>query len=108
MSVDRLGAMEVFVAVAEAGGFAAAGVRLRMSPPAVTRAVAALEDRLGARLLNRTTRRVGLTEAGARYLESARRLLGEIEAAERAAPTGHLTVTCSVTFGRMHAAELVA
>ena len=61
MAVDRLRAMEVFVAVAEAGGFAPAGARLRMSPPAVTRAVAALEDRLGTRLLNRTTRRVSLT-----------------------------------------------
>jgi DNA-binding transcriptional LysR family regulator len=106
--------MEVFVAVAEANGFAQAGTRLRMSPPAVTRTVAALEDRLGTRLLNRTTRRVGLTEAGARYLESARRLLGEIEAAERdaageaAAPTGHLTVTSSATFGRMHVVPIVA
>src|ERR671933_2300315 len=99
MALDRLRAMEVFVAVTEAGGFAAAGARLGMSPPAVTRAVAALEDRLGTRLLNRTTRRVSLTEAGAHYLESARRLLGEVEAAEReaagkaAAPTGHLTIT---------------
>jgi DNA-binding transcriptional LysR family regulator len=114
MAVDRLRAMEVFVAVADAGGFAAAGARLRMSPPAVTRAVAAIEDRLGTRLLNRTTRRVGLTEAGARYLESARRLLGEIEAAERAAageaavPTGHVTITASVTFGRMHVVALAA
>jgi DNA-binding transcriptional LysR family regulator len=106
--------MEAFVAVVDAGGFAAAGARLRMSPPAVTRAVAALEDRLGTRLLNRTTRRVGLTEDGARYLESARRLLGEVEVAERAAggeaaaPTGHLTITASVTFGRMHLVALVA
>jgi DNA-binding transcriptional LysR family regulator len=113
MSVDRLRAMEVFVAVAEAGGLAAAGARLRMSPPAVTRAVAALEDRIGTRLLNRTTRRMSLTEAGARYLESARRLLGEIAAAEReaagetAAPAGHITVTCPVPFGRMHFLPLV-
>ena len=112
--MDRLRAMEAFVAVVDAGGFAAAGARLRMSPPAVTRAVAALEDRLGMRLLNRTTRRVGLTEGGARYLESARRLLGEVEATERAAageaaaPTGHLTITASVTFGRMHLVALVA
>jgi DNA-binding transcriptional LysR family regulator len=114
MGLDRLRAMEVFVAVAEAGGLAAAGAGLRMSPPAVSRALAALEDRLGTRLLNRTTRRVSLTEAGTRYLESARRLLGEIEAAERAAagetavPTGHLTITSPVTFGRMHAVALVA
>jgi DNA-binding transcriptional LysR family regulator len=112
--MDRLRAMEVFVAVAEAGSFAAAGVRLGMSPPAVTRAVAAVEDRLGARLLNRTTRRLSLTEAGSRYLESARRLVAEIEAGDRAAagelaaPCGWLTLTCSVTFGRLHGVELVA
>ena len=113
MSVDRLRAMEVFVAVAEAGGLARAGARLGMSPPAVTRAVAMLEERLGTRLLNRTTRRLSLTEAGVRYLECARHLLGEIDVAERAAagetavPTGHVTITSSLTFGRMHLVALV-
>lgn len=112
--MDRLRLMEVFVAVSEAGSLAAAAARLRMSPPAVTRAVAALEDRLGTRLLHRTTRRLALTEAGARYLDGARRLLAEFEAAERAAvgeaatPTGHLTVAASVTFGRMHVAPVLA
>ncbi len=112
--MDRLRAMEVFVAVNEAGSFAAAAARLRMSPPAVTRAVSALEERLGVRLLHRTTRSLGLTEAGARYLEGARRLLAEFEAAEREAvgetamPTGHLTVAASVTFGRMHVAPVLA
>lgn len=112
--MDRLRLMEVFIAVSEAGSLAAAAARLRMSPPAVTRAVAALEERLGARLLNRTTRRLALTEAGARYLQGARRLLAEFEAAERAAvgeaatPTGHLTVAASVTFGRMHVAPVLA
>jgi DNA-binding transcriptional LysR family regulator len=106
--------MEVFVAVAEAGGFAAAGARLRTPAPTVTRIVAALEDHLGTRLLNRTTRRMSLTEAGARYLERARRLLAEIADAERevageaAAPAGHVTVTCPVPFGRMHVLPLVA
>src|SRR4051794_18042875 len=106
--------MEFDHGVAEAGGFAPAGARLRMSPPAVTRAVAALEGRLGTRLLNRTTRRVSLTEAGARYLESARRLLGKIDATERAAageaavPTGHVTITSPVTFGQMHLVALIA
>lgn len=105
--------MEVFVTVTEAGSFAAGGARLRMSPPAVTRTVAALEDRLGTRLLNRTTRRLSLTEAGARYLESARRLLGELALAEQevigeaVAPVGHVTVTCPVPFGRMHGVPLV-
>lgn len=112
--MDRLRLMEVFIAVNEAGSFAAAAVRLRMSPPAVTRAVSALEERLGARLLNRTTRRLSLTETGARYLESARRLLAEFEAAERAAvgeaamPSGQLAVAASVTFGRMHVAPVLA
>ncbi|ETX28639.1 LysR family transcriptional regulator [Roseivivax isoporae LMG 25204] len=106
--------MEVIVAVANAGAFAAAGAKLGMSPPAVTRAVAALEDRLGARLLNRTTRRLSLTEAGVRYVETTRRLLAEIEAAERSAggassaPRGHLTATCSVMFGRLHLVDLVS
>ena len=86
--MDRLRAMEVFVAVVEAGSFAAAGMRLGMSPPAVTRAVAAVEDRLGTRLLNRTTRRLSLTEAGSRYLKSARRLVAEIAAAEPDERTG--------------------
>jgi DNA-binding transcriptional LysR family regulator len=112
--MDRLRLIEVFIAVNEAGSFAAAAARLRISPPAVTRAVSALEDRLGVRLLNRTTRSLSLTEAGSRYLESARRLVTEFETAERAAggeaatPTGHLTVAASVTFGRMHVAPVLA
>lgn len=112
--MDRLHLIEVFIAVNEAGSFAAAGARLRISPPAVTRAVSALEDRLGVRLLNRTTRSLSLTEAGSRYLASARHLVAEFETAERAAggeaatPTGHLTVTASVTFGRMHVAPVLA
>lgn len=112
--MDRLHQMEVFAAVADAGGFAKAGRRLRISPPAVTRAVSALEARLGTRLLNRTTRNVSLTEAGLRYLEAAKRILAEIDAAEHAAlgetavPTGHLTVTASVTFGRWVVAPIVS
>jgi len=62
--VDRIAAMTAFVQVAERKCFAAAGRQLNMSPPGVTRAVAALEDRLGARLFTRTTRSVRLTEAG--------------------------------------------
>lgn len=112
--MDRLQAMAVFVAVAEAGSFARAAAALRRSPPAVTRAVAALEERLGVRLIQRTTRRLRLTEAGLRYLESAKRLLAEVEEAERAAagetaiPTGHLRLTASLTFGRLHLAPVVA
>ena len=112
--MDRLHEMEVFVAVADAGSFAKAGARLRISPPAVTRAVSSLEDRLGARLFNRTTRSLGFTEAGLRFLENARRLLAEIDEAERGAlgegavPSGHLTLTASVTFGRWAVAPIVS
>src|SRR4029453_4912432 len=69
MNMDRLHLMNVFVAVAEEAGFSAGARRLRMSPPAVTRAVAALEERLGVKLLNRTTRYVRATDGGPRYLE---------------------------------------
>lgn len=104
--MDRLHEIEVFIAVAEAGSFAKAGTRLRLSPPAVTRAVSALEDRLGARVFNRTTRSVTITDVGQRFLESARRVLVDLDAAEKEAvgetamPQGHLTITASVTFGR--------
>jgi DNA-binding transcriptional LysR family regulator len=111
--MDRLRNMEVFVAVAEAGSLAAAAMRLRLSPPAVTRAIAALETHLGARVFNRTTRHLSLTEPGRRFLHAARRLLADVDAAEKTAagaaatPSGHLTVTASVTFGRSHVAPLV-
>ena len=100
--------MRVFVRIAETGGFAEAARQLHMSPPAVTRAVAALEDAIGARLLIRTTRSVKLTEAGRRYVEDCRRILAAIEEAEAAAagsyaaPTGMLTVTSSVLFGQIY------
>jgi len=111
--VDRLESMRVFVAVAEDQGFAPAARRLAMSPPAVTRAVAALEERIGTRLFHRTTRIVRLTEAGDRYLADCKRILGEIEEAEASAagshaePRGHLAVTAPVMFGRMHVAPVV-
>lgn len=106
--MDRYHAMRVFVRIAETGGFAEAARQLHMSPPAVTRAIAALEDTIGARLLTRTTRAVKLTEAGARYLEDCRSILAAIEEAEAAAagsyvtPTGMLTVTSSVLFGQLY------
>lgn len=105
--MDRFHLMMVFVAVAEEQGFAATARRLRMSPPAVTRAVAALEEQLGIKLLNRTTRLVRATDAGKRYLEDAKRILAEVDAAAEAAaginaePRGHLAVTAPVLFGRM-------
>jgi len=105
--MDRFHLMSVFVAVAEEQGFAAAARRLRMSPPAVTRAIAALEQRLGVKLLNRTTRYVRTTDAGQRYLEDARRIMAEVDMADdtaagiNAEPRGHLTVTAPALFGRM-------
>ena len=83
--MDRIDAMQAFVTVADLQGFAPAARKLGLSPSGVTRLVAALEDRLGARLLQRTTRSVTLTDAGARYLERARRILADVEEAEGAA-----------------------
>lgn len=106
--MDRFRQMQVFVAVAEGEGFAAAARRLQISPPAVTRVVAALEDSLGVKLLSRTTRYVRVTEAGQRYLEDCRRILSEVDAADDAAaginaePRGHLSITAPVMFGRLH------
>ncbi|MBM4784401.1 MAG: LysR family transcriptional regulator, partial [Archangiaceae bacterium] len=103
--MDRFQAMTAFVTVADLEGFAAAARRLRLSPSVVTRLVAALEEHLGARLLQRTTRSVTLTDAGARYLERARRIvadLSEAEAsaqAERTVPTGRFVVAASNVFG---------
>lgn len=111
--MDRLHAMEVFAAVADKGSFAEAARSLRLSPPAVTRAVAALEERLGARLLQRTTRSLRLTEAGIRFLADAQRILHDIEEAEDAAagahavPRGILHVTAPVLFGRMYVAPVL-
>ena len=105
--MDRFHLMNVFVAVAEEQGFAGGARRLGISPPAVTRAIAMLENRLGVKLLNRTTRFVRATDAGARYLESARRILAEADEADEAAagvhatPRGQLAVTAPVLFGSL-------
>ncbi|MEM7774351.1 MAG: LysR family transcriptional regulator [Pseudomonadota bacterium] len=112
--MDRLRELEVFVAVVDAGSFASAGRKMNMSPPAVTRAMTSLEERLGTRLLTRTTRRLSLTEAGQRFLLRARRLLSELEDAEQdvigqsQTPSGHLTITASVTFGRLALMRITA
>jgi DNA-binding transcriptional LysR family regulator len=105
--MDRFHLMTVFVAVAEERGFAGGARRLGMSPPAVTRAIATLEARLGVKLLSRTTRFVRVTDAGLRYLESARRILAEADEADEAAagihatPRGQLAVTAPVLFGSL-------
>jgi DNA-binding transcriptional LysR family regulator len=111
--MDRLDAMQAFVTVADLRGFAPAARKLGLSPSAVTRLVAALEERLGARLLQRTTRSVALTDAGARYLERARRILSDVEEAEssaegeRTTPRGRLVISAPVGFGRLHVSPLV-
>lgn len=111
--MDRLQAMATFVAVVDCGGFASAARKLNLSPPVVTRAIAELEERLGLRLLVRTTRVVRVTDAGARYSEDCRRILAEIEEAEsaatgaHAAPRGTLTLTAPVLFGQLHVTPIV-
>lgn len=111
--MDRLDTLRVFVAVADTGGFASAARRLLMSPPAVTRAVGALEARIGVRLLHRTTRVVRLTQAGERFLQDCKRILAELAEAEAQAggayaePQGLLCVTAPVMFGRLHVAPIL-
>lgn len=112
--MDRFQEMRIFMAVADQEGFAAAARRLNISPPSVTRVIAAMEARIGTQLLARTTRSLRLTEAGQRYLEDCRRILGEVAEAEEAAagsysvPCGQLTVTASVLFGELFIAPLLA
>jgi len=108
--MDRFQEMQIFLAVAEEQGFAAAARRLKISPPSVTRAIAAMEVRIGTQLLSRTTRSLHLTEAGQGYLSDCRRILAELDEAEEAAagsysiPGGLLTVTAPVLFGELFVA----
>jgi DNA-binding transcriptional LysR family regulator len=112
--MDRFAALQSFVAVAENGGFAPAARRIGVAPSSLTRQVDTLEERLGVRLFNRSTRTVTLTAAGMRYLEDARRILDELETAERGVteegvkPRGTLRVSAPVAFARLHIAPLLA
>jgi DNA-binding transcriptional LysR family regulator len=112
--MDRLDAMQAFIAVADLQGFAPAARKLGLSPSGVTRLIAALEDRLGARLLQRTTRSVTLTDVGARYLERAKRIVADVEEAEgsaqdeRARPSGRLVVSAPDGFGRLHVSSVMS
>jgi len=98
--MDQLRAMKVYAKVVDEGGFAKAARALDMAPPVVTRMVAELEAHLGARLLNRTTRRIALTEVGEQYLEKVRLILLGVEESDALAgestkvPRGHLRVLC--------------
>jgi DNA-binding transcriptional LysR family regulator len=106
--MDRLAAMEAFVLVVDSGSFSAAARRLDVGQPAVSKLVAQLEERLGVKLLVRTTHGLTATEAGLNYYERARRSLQEAEEAELAARgagsglSGKLRVTAAVTFARIH------
>lgn len=111
--MDRLSAMQTFVRVVESGSFSAVAREARTTQSAVSKQVAALERALGARLLNRTTRSLALTEEGERYFGQARRLVAEIAEAESSLRqgeqqlTGWLRVAASVGFGRLKLLPLV-
>src|SRR3979490_3175076 len=112
--MDRIDAMQAFVLVADLKGFAPAARKLGLSASGVTRLIAALEDRVGARLLQRTTRSVTLTDVGARYLERIRRIVADVEEAEASAraertqPSGRLVVSAPLGFGRIHVTPLIS
>ena len=112
--MDRLEAMGVLLSVVEKGSFSAASRALSMPLATVSRKVSELESHLGAKLLVRTTRKVALTEAGAAYAASARRVLEMIDETERIAageflaPRGELVLTAPVLFGRLHLLPVVA
>ncbi|VAW90621.1 Transcriptional regulator, LysR family [hydrothermal vent metagenome] len=111
--MDKLQAMSVFVRIAEQGSLTAAANSLEKSLPAVVRMLAALENNLQIRLFNRTTRKIALTEEGRIYLERCRKILAEIDEAERlllndqADPSGTITITAPVRFGQMHVAPAI-
>lgn len=111
--MDRFQEMQIFITVAQEQGFSAAARRLGLSAASVTRAVAALENRIGTQLLTRTTRSVHLSEAGQRYLEDCRRILAEVQEAEDSAagshihPRGQLTITAPVLFGELFVTPLM-
>lgn len=112
--MDKLRAMEIFVRIAEAGSLTAAAGVLDISLTSVVRSLATLEGALGTRLLNRTTRRIALTDEGLEYFERCRRVLAEVEEAEsalsarQAKPVGKLAITAPVMFGRLHVGPVVA
>lgn len=110
--MDRLDELAIFVAIVDAGSLAGAARRLRRSRPAVTRALAALEERVGARLIARTTRQLTPSEAGRDLAATARRLLADYEASIQGvagAPVrGLLRITAPLAFGRRHVTPLVS
>ncbi|GAB2889656.1 LysR family transcriptional regulator [Paralcaligenes sp. KSB-10] len=112
LDINRSGEMEVFVRVVEQGSFSAAARALRMTPSAISKLVGRLEGRLGARLVNRSTRRVQLTPEGCVFYERSVRVLADLDEAERGAatngaPRGRLCINANVPFGRHFLLPLV-
>lgn len=109
--MDRLDELQIFTAILDAGSLNGAARRLRRSAPAVTRALNALEDRMGVRLVERTTRKLAPTEAGMRLADSARRVLADYDSAVRddgeATLRGKVRITAPHVFGRRHVAPAV-
>jgi DNA-binding transcriptional LysR family regulator len=112
--MDRFEAMRLLVSVAEAGSLSAAGRKLGMPLPTVSRKISELEAHLNTRLLIRSTRRLALTDSGAAYVAAAKRILDEVAEVERAAsgehtaPRGDLVITAPVVFGRLHVLPVIA
>lgn len=112
--MDKLRAITIFVRIVDRGSLTAAAEGLGLSLPSVVRTLAALERELGVTLLNRTTRRLHLTDAGRAYVERCRTILGQVQEADamlqsrRAAPRGRLAVTASVLFGARYVAPLMS
>ena len=111
--MDKPSEMAVFVEVARKGSFSAAARRLQLSPSAVSKLVTRMEERLGSRLFNRTTRRLSLTEGGQQYFSRCIQILADIDAAEEVlagyqqAPRGELSVSCSPGFARFKLLSLI-
>ncbi len=112
--MDKLAAMKVFVEIVERGSLTAAADALDRAPPTIVRTLASLESELGTRLLARTTRRMNLTEEGRVYLDRCRRILADIDEAERAVmadggePRGQIRLTAPVLFGQHHVLPALA
>src|SRR5690349_15601396 len=112
--MDRLDAMAILVAAVDAGSLSAAGRRLGVPLPTVSRKIAELEAHLKTRLLVRSTRRLAPTEAGAAYVADCRRILEQIDAVEAQAageytvPRGNLSITAPIVFGRLHVVPVVS
>lgn len=112
--MDRLEAMATLLIVAETGSFSAASRKLRVPVTTVSRRVADLEAHIGAKLLQRTTRKVTLTDVGGPYVAVCRKAIEQLEEAERVAageyqsPRGEITITAPLILGRMHLVPLIA